>query len=81
MARRTIIVGVNQCTMAALSMATIAVLVNGPGLGKPVQAALQNLDVGTAGVAGLAIVLPRSCSTAPRPPPASGSTGRPAAAG
>jgi glycine betaine/proline transport system permease protein len=57
MARRTIIVGVNQCTMAALSMATIAVLVNGPGLGKPVQAALQNLDVGTAAVAGLAIVL------------------------
>jgi glycine betaine/proline transport system permease protein len=57
MARRTIIVGINQCTMAALSMATIAVLVNGPGLGKPVAAALQNLDVGTAGVAGLAIVL------------------------
>src|ERR1700710_2781135 len=57
MARRTIIVGVNQCTMAALSMATIAVLVNGPGLGKPVQAALQTLDVGTAAVAGLAIVL------------------------
>ncbi len=57
MARRTIIVGVNQCTMAALSMATIAVLVNGPGLGKPVQAALQSLDVGTAAVAGLAIVL------------------------
>ena len=57
MARRTIIVGVNQCTMAALSMATIAVLVNGPGLGKPVESALQNLDVGTAGIAGLAIVL------------------------
>jgi glycine betaine/proline transport system permease protein len=57
MARRTIIVGINQCTMAALSMATIAVLVNGPGLGKPVAAALQNLDVGTAAVAGLAIVL------------------------
>lgn len=57
MARRTIIVGVNQCTMAAVSMATIAVLINGPGLGKPVQAALQNLDVGTAAVAGLALVL------------------------
>ncbi|MEO5710704.1 MAG: ABC transporter permease subunit [Nocardioidaceae bacterium] len=57
MARRTIIVGVNQCTMAALSMATIAALVNGPGLGKPVQAALQSLDVGKAAVAGLAIVL------------------------
>ena len=41
MARRTIVVGVNQCMMAALSMATIAALVNGPGLGKPVVAALQ----------------------------------------
>ncbi|NUR09570.1 MAG: ABC transporter permease subunit [Nocardioidaceae bacterium] len=57
MARRTIVVGVNQCTMAALSMATIAAYVNGPGLGKPVIAALQNLDVGAAAVAGLAIVL------------------------
>lgn len=39
MARSTIIVGINQCMMAALSMATIAALVNGPGLGKPVVAA------------------------------------------
>ena len=36
MAKRTIVVGINQCMMAALSMATIAGLVNGPGLGKPV---------------------------------------------
>lgn len=57
MAKRTIIVGVNQCTMAALSMATIAALVNGPGLGKPVVSALQTLNVGAASVAGLAIVL------------------------
>jgi glycine betaine/proline transport system permease protein len=57
MARRTIVVGINQCTMAALSMATIAAFVNSPGLGKPVIAALQNLDVGGAAVAGLAIVL------------------------
>jgi glycine betaine/proline transport system permease protein len=57
MARRTIVVGVNQCTMAALSMATIASLVNGPGLGKPVIAALQTLNVGAASVAGLAIVI------------------------
>ena len=41
MARRTIVVGINQCTMAALSMATIAALVNGPGLGRPVVSALQ----------------------------------------
>ena len=57
MARRTIVVGINQTTMAALSMATIAAFVNGPGLGKPVVAALQSLDVGAAFVAGLAIVL------------------------
>jgi glycine betaine/proline transport system permease protein len=57
MARRTIVVGVNQCMMAALSMATIAALVNGPGLGKPIVAALQIQNVGAASVAGLAIVL------------------------
>ena len=56
MSRRTIVVGINQCMMAALSMATIAALVNGPGLGKPVVAALQTLNVGAASVAGLAIV-------------------------
>jgi len=57
MARRTIVVGINQCTMAALSMATIAAFVNSPGLGKPVIAALQSLDVGAAAVSGMAIVL------------------------
>lgn len=57
MARRTIIVGINQCTMAALSMATIAALINGPGLGKPVTKALEGLNVGTAFVSGLAIVI------------------------
>ena len=57
MARRTIVVGINQCTMAALAMATIAALVNGPGLGKPVVSALQILNVGAAAVAGLAIVI------------------------
>jgi glycine betaine/proline transport system permease protein len=57
MARRTIVVGINQSMMAALSMATIAALVNGPGLGKDVTRALQNLNVGLASVAGLAIVL------------------------
>jgi glycine betaine/proline transport system permease protein len=56
MSRRTIVVGINQCMMAALSMATIAALVNGPGLGKPVVAALQIQNVGAASVAGLCIV-------------------------
>ncbi len=54
MARRTIVVGVNQCMMAALSMATIASLVSGPGLGNPVNQGLQNQDVGQAAVPGLA---------------------------
>ena len=57
MARRTIVVGINQSMMAALSMATIAALVNGPGLGKPVVAALQVQNIGQASVAGIAIVL------------------------
>ena len=56
MARRTIVVGINQCTMAALSMAVIAAFVAGPGLGQDVNNALQNLDVGTAAVAGMLIV-------------------------
>ncbi len=57
MAKRTIIVGVNQTTMAALSMATIAAFIDGPGLGQVVVVALQSLDVGTAFVGGLCIVI------------------------
>jgi glycine betaine/proline transport system permease protein len=57
MARRTIIVGLNQTTMAALSMATIAALVDGPGLGEPVIRYLSASDVGNAFVAGLCIVI------------------------
>ncbi|MGI8577108.1 MAG: ABC transporter permease subunit [Nocardioidaceae bacterium] len=57
MAKRTIIVGINQTTMAALSMATIAALISGPGLGVPVLQALQALLVGQAFVPGLAIVI------------------------
>lgn len=57
MARRTIIVGLNQTTMAALSMATIAALIAGPGLGSPVVQALAALQVGQAFVPGLAIVI------------------------
>jgi len=57
MAKRTIIVGVNQTIMAALSMATIAAFVDGPGLGKPVIKALESLDVGRAATAGMCIVI------------------------
>lgn len=57
LAKRTIVLGVNQTMMAALSMVTIAALIDAPGLGKVVLGALQTLDVGTAFNAGLAIVV------------------------
>jgi glycine betaine/proline transport system permease protein len=57
MARRTIVIGVNQTIMAALSMVTIAALVAAPGLGQLVVQALESQDVGTAFNAGLAIVV------------------------
>jgi glycine betaine/proline transport system permease protein len=57
MAKRTIVVGINQTTMCALSMVTIAALIDAPGLGQTVLQALQKLDVGTAFSAGLAIVI------------------------
>jgi len=56
MARKTIIVGLNQSIMAALSMATIAAFVDGPGLGQPVLDGLVKGDVGAAVVPGLLIV-------------------------
>jgi glycine betaine/proline transport system permease protein len=57
MAKRTIVVGINQTTMCALSMVTIAALIDAPGLGRTVLDALQHVDVGTAFVGGLAIVV------------------------
>jgi glycine betaine/proline transport system permease protein len=57
MARKTIIVGVNQTTMAALAMAIIAGYIDSPGLGQNVLSALQRNQLGNAAVAGLAIVL------------------------
>ncbi|MDQ3402291.1 MAG: ABC transporter permease subunit [Actinomycetota bacterium] len=56
-AKRTVVSGVNQTIMAALSMATITALIDAPGLGKTVVKALQTVDVGTAFNAGLAIVV------------------------
>lgn len=57
MARKTIIVGLNQTILAALSMAIIASYINGPGLGKPVLAALEANDFGAGLLPGLLIVL------------------------
>ncbi len=57
MARRTIILGINQTIMMALSMVVITALVDAPGLGKNIIKALQLNDVGLAFDAGLAIVI------------------------
>jgi glycine betaine/proline transport system permease protein len=57
MAKRTIVIGINQTIMAALSMVTIAALIDAPGLGRVVLRSLQSLDVGTAFNAGLSIVI------------------------
>ncbi|MSX29448.1 MAG: ABC transporter permease subunit, partial [Actinobacteria bacterium] len=57
MASRTIILGINQTVMAALSFVVIAALIGAPGLGKPVVEALIIRNVGEGFVAGLAVVL------------------------
>ncbi len=80
-AKRSIVVGVNQTIMAALSMVTIAAVIDAPGLGKVVIRALETLDVGTAFNAGLAIVvmailLDRVTTAASRRTAASGTGGR-----
>jgi glycine betaine/proline transport system permease protein len=57
MAKNTIVLGINQTTMAALSMVTIAALIGAPGLGQVVIRAIDALDIGAAFNAGLAIVV------------------------
>jgi glycine betaine/proline transport system permease protein len=68
-AKQTIILGVNQTVMAALSFVVIAALIGAPGLGEPVIDALTIRNVGEGIVAGLAVVflaimLDRSTSAA-----------------
>jgi glycine betaine/proline transport system permease protein len=57
MAKRTVVIGINQTIMAALSMVTLAALIDAPGLGRVVLEALNHLDIGTAFNGGLAIVV------------------------
>ena len=57
MAKSTIILGINQTTLAALSFVVIAALIGAPGLGQPVVDALIIRDVGDGIVAGVAVVL------------------------
>ena len=53
----TIMAGVNQVIMLALSMVVIAALVGGGGLGETVVRGLSQLNVGLAFVGGLGIVI------------------------
>lgn len=56
-ARPTIMAGINQTTMLALSMVVIASLVGASGLGEDVFRALQQQDPGNSAIAGFSIVL------------------------
>jgi glycine betaine/proline transport system permease protein len=53
----TIMAGVNQTIMLALSMVVIAALIGAGGLGRPVVEGLNALRIGQAGIGGRAIVL------------------------
>ncbi|MEV0961143.1 MULTISPECIES: proline/glycine betaine ABC transporter permease [unclassified Streptomyces] len=57
LARRQMLLGLNQTIMLALSMVVIAALVGAGGLGEEVYSALATTDVGKAFAAGLPIVL------------------------
>jgi glycine betaine/proline transport system permease protein len=57
MALPTIMAGINQTTMMALAMVTIASMVAAGGLGDNVLNALQKLESGNGAIAGMAIVL------------------------
>jgi glycine betaine/proline transport system permease protein len=57
LAMRTIMAGLNQTLMMALSMAVIAALIGAGGLGLTVNTGLGRLDVGTAMEGGIGIVI------------------------
>lgn len=57
LAMPTILAGLNQTIMMALSMVVIAALIGAGGLGSPVILGLNTLDIGLAVVGGLGIVL------------------------
>lgn len=57
LALRTIMAGLNQTLMLALSMVVIAAMIGADGLGVPVVTGLNNLEPGIGFVGGLGIVL------------------------
>ncbi|HEQ4702842.1 TPA: ABC transporter permease/substrate binding protein [Streptococcus pyogenes] len=57
LAKNTIMAGVNQTMMLALSMVVTGSMIGAPGLGREVLSALQHADVGSGFVSGLALVI------------------------
>lgn len=57
LAKPTIMAGINQTVLLALSMVVIASMIGAPGLGVPVLNALQRAQVGPGFVAGFALVV------------------------
>ncbi|WP_197022341.1 ABC transporter permease [Candidatus Blastococcus massiliensis] len=57
LARPTIMAGVNQVIMLALSMAVIAGLIGAPGLGQVVVTSISRLNLGLGFEAGLSVVI------------------------
>ena len=57
LARNTIMAGVNQTMMLALSMVVTGSMIGAPGLGREVLSALQHADIGSGFVSGLALVI------------------------
>ena len=57
LAMPTILAGLNQTIMMALSMVVIAALIGAGGLGSPVILGLNTLDIGRAVIGGLSIVM------------------------
>src|SRR3546814_4302686 len=57
LARPSIMAGINQTTMMALSMVVVASMIGARGLGEDVLAGIQTLDVGRGLEAGVAIVI------------------------
>lgn len=53
----TILAGLNQTIMMALSMVVVAALIGAGGLGSPVILGLNSLDIGLAAIGGIGIVL------------------------
>ncbi|GED60150.1 proline/glycine betaine ABC transporter permease [Brevibacillus formosus] len=56
-AKSTILAGVNQCIMLALSMVVIAAMIGAKGLGADVYRAVSQVDIGRGFEAGLSIVI------------------------